>query len=483
MKYRRVFLIEPRYPGSYYPNPVWPVGLGYIAASLAKAGIEHRALDLKCGHTNASLIRKIAASKSDLIGLSLMTSQYRSHYRLISYIKARLPAIPIVVGGPHVSTFRDTILDDCPEIDYGVPGEGEEAIVELCNGTEPARIPGLLYRTASGIAYSGDRKRCRELDGVAYPTFEGFEIDRYDTRSVNILSSRGCPYRCTFCPVHTVSGHEWRGRSAANVVDEIEYWYGRSYRIFNFNDDAFNVDRKRVLEICREIKRRELSVELNAPNGIRADKADREVLEAMKQAGFRHIAYGVEAGTNKVLSAIRKGETIEVIERSIRNACELGYDVALFFLIGSPGETKEDIEASFQLAAKYPITDVRFYNLIPFPKTELYDWVRDNRYFVSSSDRYLNGAMHWSPAPVFATPELPVGERKRLFRRGLRMGNRLRSRYLFDYYRKGFFKLPVAGKPLAYLLSRQPAQALLRLSGMARYLRIELKKRGIFRQA
>jgi len=108
---------------------------------------------------------------------------------------------------------------------------------------------------------------------------------------------------------------------------------------------------------------------------------DKELLARMNEVGFYYIAYGVEGGNNQILERLHKGEKIETIERAIKDACDLGYRVTLFFLLGSPGEPKADIEDSIRLATKYPMYDVRFYNMIPFQNTKLYEWVSHNNYF------------------------------------------------------------------------------------------------------
>lgn len=480
MKYERVLLIHPAYPGTVAPIPNWPLGLGYIAEALKSAGINYKIIDMRFNYGKDFLFRTVKEFKPDLIGLSLMTSKYKYHYALIRELRNSFENIPIVVGGPHISTLREKVLIDCPEIDYGVVGEGEATVVELCKGVSPDNIKGLLYRQVSSILSTGSRIRIVDLDSIPFPKWNGFEMDKYDTKSINILSSRGCPHQCIYCCVKVVIGRQWIARSAKNVADEIEYWYGKGYRVFNFSDDAFNILRKRVLEICDEIEKRGLKIELNAPNGMRADRADRELLSRMKEAGFRHVAFGVEGGNNKVLSNIKKGETIEEIEEAIKNACDLGYEVALFFLIGSPGETEKDVEDSFQLANRYPIVDVRFYNLIPFPNTELYHWIEKNNYFILQPEEYLNGNMMWVNKPILHTPELDIQQRKKIYERGLKLGNRLRRQYIFNYYQRGFKKFGIFATSLAYIAASDIFQCLLGKIKVLQTLRIMLKKRHIF---
>ena len=166
-----------------------------------------------------------------------------------------------------------------------------------------------------------------------------------------MASSRGCPYKCIFCSVKAVAGGKLRVRSPENVIDEIEYWYQKGYRKFNFVDDNFTFYRDRVYKICDEIQRRGLkNLKFTCAGGIRADTVDHKLLARMKEVGFYYNAFGVEGGNDKVLKSIKKGEKMEQIRSAIKDACDLGYEVMLFFLVGSPGETWKDIEDSVAVA-------------------------------------------------------------------------------------------------------------------------------------
>lgn len=483
MRYERVFLIQPDYPGSYYSDYlILPMGLGYVAEALRQAKIQYLVMDMGFGYKQSFLFKGISNFEPHIIGVSMMSSKYKYHYKLIKALKEAFPGIPIVVGGSHVATFKKRVLFECSGIDYGLVGEGEEAIVELCKSRDLTQVKGLLYRSNSDVLYTGDRERRLDLDIIPFPTYEGFEVEKYDNVGMHLFSSRGCPYGCIYCPIKSVIGNQWVSRSSGNVVDEIEYWYNRGYRIFDFRDDAFNIDRKRVFEICDEIERRNMAIELNASYGLRADRADRDLLNKMREAGFKRIAFGVEAGNNKILSNIKKGETVEEIEMAIKNACELNYEVVLFFIIGSPGETEKDIEDSFCLLNKYPVTEAFFYNLTPFPDTELYDWVEKNGYFALPPSEYLNGNMHWSNTPAFFTPELSVKQRKLIYKRGLKISNKLRRAYKFLCYRDGFRKVAVLGNLLAYFLSRNIAQYLLKNSKILKKFSSKAKKMGWYQR-
>jgi radical SAM superfamily enzyme YgiQ (UPF0313 family) len=176
------------------------------------------------------------------------------------------------------------------------------------------------------------------------------------------------------------------------------------------------------MEICDEIEKRKLkNLKIACGNGVRADKVNREILKRMREVGFYCIGFGVEASNNRILQNLKKGETIEQIERAISDACDLGYQVKLFFLLGSPGETEKDVWDSVRLALRYPIYYAYFNNLIPYPNTELYDWALENNYLLTNWDVYLNETAHKTSKgytlPLFETPELSLQRRKRLWRR------------------------------------------------------------------
>jgi len=167
---------------------------------------------------------------------------------------------------------------------------------------------------------------------------------------------------------------------------------------------------------------------LENPNGIRADKADRELLTAMKQAGWQTIAFGVESANDDMLKVIKKGETLETIENSLKIAIELGFDVALFFMVGNPCETPQHVRNSIEFAKKYPIRNANFYDAIPFPETELYKYVNDNNLWVADKNTYLDEVAHFDD-PIFQTPELPTEERKKVLREARKVERWIRKRH------------------------------------------------------
>ncbi len=417
MRYRRVLLVFPDYRGGHFGALRPPAGLGYIAETLKANGIEYDVTDMAAGASQTDLDNRIAAFTPDLIGISMMTFMYKRSYEIIRHIKRSNPSSDIIAGGPHISTVREKVLGECPELDYGAVLEGEQTILELCRGEDPSSIKGLIHRSGGEIIFNGERAFSENLDVIPFPGFEKFPLGKYVTEEIGIVSSRGCPHGCIYCPVKAAIGKKWRRRSAESIVSEIQHWYDRGYRQFSILDDNFTFDRQRVVDICGSIKTGDLhGIELNCNNGVRADKVDYELLKLMKEAGFAYLAFGVEGGNDRILKNINKGIKMESIERAIEDALDIGFKVTLFFIVGSPGETMDDIRDSINLALKYPVFDARFYNLIPFPQSKLYEWVRENDYFLVDSEDYLNNCSQWSFSPVFETPELNKKDREEALR-------------------------------------------------------------------
>jgi len=415
MRFDRVLFVNPRYHAEW--RGLTPhIGQAYLAQTLFENGIEYDVMDMNLGYGFKHLKQKIEDFRPDLIGMSLISLEHKKYYSMLMEIKRLYGRVKIVVGGPHVTIARDRVLKDCAALDYGVVFEGEKTLLELCQSSGPERgIKGLILREGAEVVYTGDREFVSELDRLPWPQYHKFELHKY-ANEITIYSSRGCPHQCIFCPNRIISPH-FRARSPKHVADELEYWYERGRRQFNFDDDNFNLIRERVFAICDEIEKRGLkNLFLRCSNGIRADRADRDMLSRMREVGFRYIAFGVDAGNNKMLNIIKKGETIEEIEKAISFSCDLGYDVKLLFVVGTPYETREDVYDKVRLTQKYPVQEVHFYNIIPYPGTELYDWVEKNNLFLKKPEEYLNDTSCLSDAPVFETPELPRAVRIELTR-------------------------------------------------------------------
>lgn len=427
MKYKRVLFIQPPYKRSAFsPVPYFPIGLGYLAETLEQHGIDCDVLDMALGYKTNELLNKIAQFKPDLLGCSMISYKFKDAYALLEQVKRAFPLMKIIVGGPHVSSLREAVLKDCSHIDYGVVREGEKTLMELLEGHSLQGIKGLIYRKENGqIVFNGEREFIANLDEIPFPRYRKFELDKYKARfgsnpgtlEINITTSRGCPYQCIFCTVNAAIGRKFRTRSAKNVIDELTYWYSLGVRTFAFLDDNFTQIKKRVYEICDEIEKSGMKIKFSLGNGIRADRLDYDLLKRMKEVGCYRFSIGVEAGNDRVLSVLKKGENLETIEEAIKAGIQLGYDIRPTFLVGSPTETWQDIEDSMRLALKYPFASVGFFSPVPYYASELFQYIEQTPgcYFTKAPEVYLNRNL--GNKPLFVTPELSYKDRKMALRK------------------------------------------------------------------
>ena len=416
MRFNKVLLISPP-TSSRYGGLRVPAGIGHIAQALHDNDIEYEYIDMRVGKTSRELKKKALSFKPDLIGVSMITLGYLDTYRMLSFLKKLFPSSKIVVGGHHPTILKEMVLEECADIDFGVVSDGEKTIIELCRDDIPLKdIQGLIFRNGRQIVFTGERPPVKDLDGYSFPKYEKFNMSDY-SKQIPVHFSRGCVNLCTFCP-NKVLGRRYKEKSVGYFVDEIEHWYARGYRQFAIDDDNFTLNKKKVYEICDEIEMRGFrDLLLRCSNGLRADRVDRRLLARLKEIGVREVGFGVDGGNNRVLGYLKKGETIETIEQSIKDACELGLDVKIFIIVGTPHETKADVEDSIRLARKYPVARVNFNNAIPYPGTEMFDYIKANNLFLIPPEEYLNSASEDKPVFVFETPEFPREERMKMLKK------------------------------------------------------------------
>lgn len=386
-----------------------PLGVAYLAAWLLEHDVQVTVVDA-LGRDPArvspfrgdallrglDLERTVAAvpADTDLLGVSnLFTFAWPMVEELVALLRARFPETPIVAGGPHPAALPQECLRRCPALDYVVIGEGEVPLLELCraldSGGDLEGLEAVARRLPDGgVGWTPQRQSLvRDVDRIPFPARHLLPMEAYVTtreahgpvtsRWTSILSSRGCPYGCTFCQSRNT---RWRGRSAANVVDEMQECVARwGVREFHFEDDNLTLDRRRVRAIADEILRRGLDVTWQTPNGIRASSTDGETLRAMWDSGCRHITVAPESGSERVLTeVVRKGRDFELdqLARVARDALDLGMKVAAYFVLGLPGERPEDAEATIDFIrrlARLGVHEVGIALFTPLPGTPLWE--------------------------------------------------------------------------------------------------------------
>lgn len=382
-----VVLINPRLR-AWNPNVWVPLGLGYIAAVLEQEKHNVEIIDLNVVRMKDDDLQG-RVKNTDVVGITGMITEYQEVLRLTNIIKKADEDIKVVLGGPLATTLPQELLQTS-QADFIVIGEGERTIVDLVSAIEYgdhfSGIKGIAYRDDGRITITGPAEPIANLDAVPFPARHLLDMNRYlknhfesfglkikefgKIRSTNLITSRGCPYSCTFC-FHGMWGYQWRARSPANMVEEMEL-LSKGYGVngFFFNDDTFVLDRKRVLAFCHLLKTKGLDVVWYC-NG-RANLMHKELLMAMYDAGCRGIAYGIESGNQQILDSMKKNIPLEQVSSTVKWTKEAGIHVTGYFMLGMLGETKDTIRQTIALAKELALDFYGFSIATPLPGTELY---------------------------------------------------------------------------------------------------------------
>jgi radical SAM superfamily enzyme YgiQ (UPF0313 family) len=302
--------------------------------------------------------------------------------RTASVAKQQCPGCRVVLGGPHASIYGPLTLRSHAQLDYVLRGEGEASLPQLAaaiqNGTALDAVPGLTFRRGSDIVESLIPPCVNHLDSLPFPARRLLDVRRYTSvlshrRPVTtMISSRGCPYACSFC-YRPSYDRRYRARSASNVVDEMAACRRMGIEEVFFYDDTFNLDRERVLAICGEIRRRDLDMPWDAR--VRLDRLDPDLLLEMRRAGCCRLHLGVESGSQRHLQQVRKHIDLGDVQQVFTAARRAGIETLAYFMLGFPGETAAEIGQSIDWAVRLNADYTQFAILIPFPDTPLYaDW-------------------------------------------------------------------------------------------------------------
>jgi hypothetical protein len=410
----RIVLVAPAYPSSPFSGHSLPVGIGYLAQRLEEAGIGYAFSDMGVEGEEACLAC-IGEHVPEYVGISMMTQDVDGHYRFLRAVRERFPRVRIVAGGPHVSFLKTRVMEDCDAIDFAIVHEGETALFELVSGRDPHRIGNMIYRDDSGRAVAcEERPFVEHLDSLGFPRYEGFPLSAYGD-TMQVVSSRGCPFSCTFCAAHLSMGKRWRARSAENILEEFAYWTERGYRKFNFVDSNFFMSQDRVIELCDVLKTLNLELSLTS-DGMRAASGKEAMLRKAKEAGLERVAVGIESANDDILGRVRKGETMAEIESCMAVLRKLDISVLVFFILGLPGETWRHVMRSFAFALSDPnICAAYFSNPSPIPGTELHAWAVANDCIRGPETSVYRFAVGLQSGVRMQTPELPLGQRQVLW--------------------------------------------------------------------
>lgn len=409
----RVVLIYPK-PNRISFDTAYTINLGlaYLAAALERRG--HTAVIHDCNIESEDVL-PAKLRETELVCFYTITAAFKATLSLAERIKTRWNQdCKIILGGPH-PTARPLDAFESPAIDYVAIGEGEILLCDLAeNLTNPEvrdRLTGLVYRKPGvisedgGIVNNGKATAPSDLDALPFPAYHLFQTDRLQPtrptwinsaglRCASIMSTRGCPYKCTFCTsaADQPFGKKFRVMSPERVIEQIE-WLVKDYGVnfLEFQDDVFNLLTDRAEEICRLLIRKKFDLRWSIPNGIsRVENVTEDFLRLCRDSGCVDAWFAAESGSERIRTEIiHKQNTIEQVRKAVEASHKLGIRTGAFFIIGNPDETLEEMQQTIDFACSMPLDRAQFTIATPFPGTTLWDRIgREGKWLVKDYDRF-----------------------------------------------------------------------------------------------
>ena len=384
-----------RWPATREIESYWyPVWLAYPAGMLEGS----RLLDAPPHYVSAEETIKIARDYEFLV-LFTSTPGFPGDIGLAKAIKAANPTIKIAFVGPHVTVLPEKSLRECPAIDFVCRKEFDYSVVDYANGKPLDQISGISYPQDGKIVHNTDAPQIQDLDALPHVTDvykRDLDVTRYNVPFllnpfVSLYTTRGCPAQCTFCLwPQTLSGHPWRKRSTDDVAREMakakEYW--PNVKEFFFDDDTFNIQKARTIELCGKLK--PLNLTWSCTSRVTTDF---ETLKAMKEAGCRLLIVGFESGDPQILKNIKKGATVDRARQFTKDCHKLGLVIHGDFILGLPGETHQTIKNTIAFAKELDVETIQVSVAHAYPGTELYDYAVKNG-FMANTNKMVDEGGH-----------------------------------------------------------------------------------------
>ncbi len=377
----RVALIGPKWHEmvNSYPS----LGLAYLAAIAEQEGHQTAVFDmgLRPKKPLPDEVQEIIAWKPDVIAYTSMTTSYQSVEESVALLKTAL-GVPTIIGGPHATTLPELTLRN-PNFDFLVYGEGEyvfrDWLRQIAAGdTDWGKIRGLWYKDAHGeIVDGGERELIPDLDELPFPARHLFNLKAYPLyapdgeQMITVLTSRGCPYKCSFC-FKGIVGRTYRQRSPENIVAELRQLIDQyGVRNFYFMDDLFTINVKRLEAILDYFIAQNLDVRWRCL--ARVDRVNPELLKKMYRAGCRQIHFGIESGNPEILARTAKHIDLTQVRQAIEWTEDAGIMSKGYFMLGLPGDTEETMHQTIEFAASLRLSEAMFSIATPMPGTELWE--------------------------------------------------------------------------------------------------------------
>lgn len=429
-------------------NPLPPMGLGYLAAVIRNMDIEVRILDsllegwnteedidnlfIRVGLPDSTIEEYIRDYNPDLVGINCQFSrQNKIYHQMFSLVKKIKPDCITMGGGAHVTVCPEEILKD-KNCDFIILGEAEESLkdfVSKINRLEAIEhVDGLGWKKNGELHINEKKNWITDLDSIPFPAYDVMGLEKYTgleashglrhkARFCPVITSRGCPAKCTFCSAHKVWGKRYRTRSVENVIKEMRFLRDK-YKIeeLMFEDDNVTADSKRAKELFARMVNEKFNFIWDTPNGVGVWSMDEEMIDIMKESGCLNINFPVESGSQNVLNKIiKKPLEIQKVKKLTEYCKKIGMRYGMFLVVGMPGEKLNDIWRSFRFAAKCGCYTPHISVAVPYPGTEIFSICIEKNYFSREfllDDLYIKSFM-------IETPDWTEKELRRVVSRGL----------------------------------------------------------------
>jgi magnesium-protoporphyrin IX monomethyl ester (oxidative) cyclase len=493
----KVLLVNPPqtfYPGSDPPAGNLPLGLMYIAAVLDDAGYRVEILDafikgssftkkedtIKVGMTHKGIKDEIQRRKPSIVGIANpFTCQVEHTIEVGKIVKGVDKGILTVAGGPHISAVPIQFMNEAESIDIAVVGEGDYAMLDIAKCYEGTKkidsVGGIIYRKNGEITQNPPRPFIKNLDELPFPAYHLIDMEQYlnpskieyrsfKSRAISMITSRGCPFNCNFCSVHLHMGKTFRAHSVDYVINHIEHVVSKyKVKTIFFEDDNLTFDLKRFEAICDQIIEKRIKFNWETPNGIRADYLTRNLLKKMKKSGCQSVFFGIESGDQYVLDKIiDKRLNLKDVVKVAKICKEIGISTAAFYIIGFPGEKKEHmlrtVELALRLKKEYDV-GMLLHIATPSLGTRLYKECKEKGFIQGDlTSRDFAEVRQTRGMPVISTEDFLASEVKEIASMAVQRYKRLT---LINYFKNPWKTLRIAlNQPkivLKFIQNLQPA--------------------------
>jgi len=363
-----------------------PLGILYLATILKEKGIEVSVLDQAAKVFNlGETVKWVEKENPDILGFSTFASSGPTAALISNEVKKKNSNIITVFGNCYATFNSKRILRKYPSVDIIVRGEGENTVIDLVNCLREKdklkKVRGITFRHKKSIVSTLDRNLIKDLDSLAFPDRKLIDVEYHSMiaganvapkKFTSVVSSRGCVYKCRFCSCQKLARNIWRPRSVPNALEELHFLASQGYKQFIFVDDSFTLDRKRVIKLCKGMRKEKLDMEWICES--RVDNCSHEMLREIAKAGCRILYYGIESANQRILEYYNKQITPQQSETAVKTARKAGIDVIIgSFIVGAPDETREEIQNTIEFAKKIPIDFPQFNILSVFPGMDIWD--------------------------------------------------------------------------------------------------------------